>query len=147
MSSTSKTISKIVSSNTESLSDIREFVAGQARTHGFPEDEVANIVLAVDEACTNIIKHAYRFASDKQIEISVGRQGREFEVIISDDGRSFDPAALRNPDLKEHLTHYRRGGLGVYLMKKLMDTVEYQFQPGQRNHVRLVKFLPASPSR
>jgi anti-sigma regulatory factor (Ser/Thr protein kinase) len=42
--------------------------------------------------------------------------------------------------LKEHLGHFRRGGLGVYLMKKLMDKVEYKFQPGKRNEVRLVKY-------
>jgi serine/threonine-protein kinase RsbW len=144
MSATNKNISKTVQSRTDSLSEVREFVAALARTHGFPEDEVANIVLAVDEACTNIIKHAYQNATDKLIDVSVSSSGRAFEITIADDGRAFDPSILRNPDLKDHLTHYRRGGLGVYLMKKLMDAVEYQFQPGQKNRVRLVKYLPGT---
>ena len=43
--------------------------------------------------------------------------------------------------MKDYLTHYQKGGLGVYLMKKLMDVVEYQLLPGQKNEVRLVKYL------
>ena len=43
--------------------------------------------------------------------------------------------------MKEYLTHYRRGGLGVYLMKSLMDKVEYDIRPGKMNEVRLTKFL------
>ena len=139
--------SKTVESRTERLSDIREFVASLARRHGFAEDEVANIVLAVDEACTNIIKHAYQSAPDRPIEVSVSRSGDAFEITIFDEGRAFNPEQLRSPDLKDHLAHFRRGGLGVYLMKKLMDNVEYRFQPGAKNEVRLVKHLPSSSPR
>ncbi len=138
------TISKTVLSRTDSLSEMREFIAALARESGFPDDEVANIVLAVDEACTNIIKHAYQYAPDKEIRVTVSRSSKAFEIRIEDDGRSFDPSAVHAPDLKEHLTHFRRGGLGVYLMKKLMDDVEYKFQPGKKNQVRLVKHLPSN---
>jgi serine/threonine-protein kinase RsbW len=147
MSVAPKNISKTVQSRTDNLSEVREFVASQARTHGFSEEEVANIVLAVDEACTNIIKHAYQNANDMPIDVSIASKGSAFEITIADDGKSFDPSMLKNPDLKDHLTHFRRGGLGVYLMKKLMDAVEYQFQPGQKNRVRLVKYLPGTAPR
>jgi len=142
MSRGPQTISKTVLSRTDNLSEVRNFVMRLARQAGFAEDEVSNIVLAVDEACTNIIKHAYQFAADREIRVSVARTPTAFEVVIQDDGKSFDPSTLRLPDLKEHLTHYRRGGLGVYLMKKLMDTVEYTYKPGTKNQVRLVKQLP-----
>jgi serine/threonine-protein kinase RsbW len=145
MTTASHHMSKTVESRTERLSDIREFVAGLARRHGFPEEEVANIVLAVDEACTNIIKHAYQSAPDRPIEVKVSRSGDAFEITILDEGRAFDPEHLHAPDLKDHLSHFRRGGLGVYLMKKLMDQVEYRFQPGAKNEVRLVKHLRPSP--
>jgi len=147
MTTSPQHMSKTVQSRTDKLSEIRDFVAGLARRYGFAEDDVANIVLAVDEACTNIIKHAYQFAPDKPIEVSVAMRGDAFEVTVIDEGRAFDPAALHSPDLKEHLTHYRRGGLGVYLMKKLMDEVEYRIQPGQKNLVRLVKHLPHAHGR
>jgi serine/threonine-protein kinase RsbW len=147
MTTSPQPISKTVQSRTDKLSEIREFVAGLARRYGFAEEDVANIVLAVDEACTNIIKHAYQFAPDKSIEVTVVLRGTSLEITVQDDGRSFDPATLHAPDLKEHLTHYRRGGLGVYLMKKLMDEVEYRMQPGKKNLVRLVKRLPQPVSR
>jgi serine/threonine-protein kinase RsbW len=140
MALTEKHISKKITSRTESLSEARDFVGTAARSFGFSEEEAANITLAVDEACTNIIKHAYQFAPDKEIEIEIVEGKESFEIRMYDSGTKFDPSAIRPPDLKEHLGHFRRGGLGVYLMKKLMDKVEYKFQPGKRNEVRLVKY-------
>jgi serine/threonine-protein kinase RsbW len=133
--------SKRILSRTDNLIEVREFVGGEARAFGFSEEESANIMLAVDEACTNIIKHAYQYATDKEIEVSIIPKNLTFEIRIFDSGRSFDPATIRQPDLKEHIGHRKRGGLGVYLMKKLMDKVEYNFHRGKRNEVRLTKYL------
>ncbi|MEX0601905.1 MAG: ATP-binding protein, partial [Bacteroidota bacterium] len=96
--------------------------------------------LAVDEACTNIIKHAYQNAPDKPIHISIDSDNNRFEVVITDEGKSFDPATMKPLNLKHHLTQYRRGGLGVYLMKTLMDEVEYSSR-GRKNAVRMAKYL------
>ncbi len=133
-------ISKRIASRTESLVEVREFVDTAARAFGFSEEDVANIILAVDEACTNIIKHAYQYAADQEIEISIFPTTRSFEIRIYDNGKAFDPSLIRTPDLKDHIGHKRRGGLGVYLMKRLMDKVEYNFIPGKRNEVRLIKY-------
>jgi serine/threonine-protein kinase RsbW len=140
MKSQAKKISKTILSRTDNLREVREFVESAAHAFGFSEEDAANIVLAVDEACTNIIKHAYQYATDKKIEVSIISSGRSFEIKISDNGRSFDPSSLSTPDIKEHIGHQKRGGLGVYLMKKLMDEVEYSFHQGERNEVRLVKY-------
>ena len=141
MASTANKISKTVLSRTDHLLEVRDFVSDAARQFGFSEEDVANIVLAVDEACTNIIKHAYQYAPDKEILIAIIRNNGTFEVKIKDSGKSFNPDALRAPDLKRNLSHHRRGGLGVYLMKKLMDKVEYSFAAGNNNEVSLVKYL------
>jgi serine/threonine-protein kinase RsbW len=140
MESGTKHISKRILSKTDNLLEVREFVGSAARSSGFSEEDIASIVLAVDEACTNIIKHAYQYAADKEIEISISRNNRSFEIRIMDSGKTFDPSLLRPLDLKEHIGHHRRGGLGVYLMKRLMDKVEYNFNPGKRNEVRLIKY-------
>jgi len=132
---------KRILSRTDNLSEVREFVGDAARAFGFKEEDAANIILAVDEACTNIIKHAYQYATDKEIEVTLLQSPGTFEIRIYDSGRSFDPSTIRQPDLKEHIGHRRRGGLGVYLMKKLMDKVEYNFHRGKRNEVRLIKYL------
>ena len=126
--------------------EVREFISEAAREFGFQDEETANIVLSVDEACTNTIKHAYQFAPDQKIEIDVLRGKDSFEVRITDKGKPFDPELIKPPDLRQHLTQYRRGGLGVYLMKRLMDKVEYSFKPGKKNEVRLIKYLSGTPS-
>ena len=130
-----------IESRTERLIAVRDFVSEEARSFGFDDEEISKIALAVDEACTNIIKHAYRFDPTKWLTVKVQPHDKEFEVVISDHGFHFDPGSIRLPDMKEYLTHYRHGGLGVYLMKSLMDKVEYRNQPGKKNEVRLVKYL------
>jgi serine/threonine-protein kinase RsbW len=141
MSLIRKQISKKIFSRTNNLLEVREFIGRAARQAGFDEEDVANIVLAVDEACTNIIKHAYQYSPNKEIEINIIPSNQSFEIRIYDTGRTFDPTTLRPPNLKEQLRQYRRGGLGVYLMKRLMDEVEYNFQQGKRNEVRLIKYF------
>ena len=133
--------SKRILSRTDNLLEVREFVGDAARACGFSEEEAANIVLAVDEACTNIIKHAYQYATDKEIEVAIQYNKNSFEIRIFDSGKSFDPSTIRQPNLTDHIGHRKRGGLGVYLMKKLMDKVEYNFRRGKRNEVRLIKYL------
>jgi serine/threonine-protein kinase RsbW len=130
-----------IESRTERLIEVRDFVSGAARSFGFADEDVSKIALAVDEACTNIIKHGYNFEPVHTITIAVAGGNGVFEITIIDSGRRFDPANIPAPDMKEYLSHYRRGGLGVFLMRSLMDRVEYTFPPGH-NEVRLVKYLP-----
>lgn len=134
------TLNLCIPSQTEKLSLAREFVADAAKVFGFEEDDVHNIALAVDEACTNIIKHAYNYATDKEIEIVVSMNSPEFEILIEDKGKHFNPQGVVMPEMKEYLSHYKKGGLGMYLMKKLVDKVEYSIQP-RKNVVRLIKYL------
>jgi serine/threonine-protein kinase RsbW len=129
-----------IPSQTDKLVLAREFVADAAKVFGFAEDDVNSIALAVDEACTNIIKHAYRYATDKEIDIVISMKKPEFEIVIRDGGNHFDAKRVPVPDMKEYISHYKRGGLGMYLMKKLMDKVEYSNQP-RKNVVRLTKYL------
>jgi serine/threonine-protein kinase RsbW len=129
-----------IPSQTERLNDVREFISGQARVHGFSEDDINKITIAVDEACTNIIKHGYNYSPDKKIDVEIVRNGQDFEIIISDKGKQFDPSAIQTPDMKDYFEHYRRGGLGVYLMKRIMDRVEFNLQ-SDRNVLRMIKTL------
>ena len=135
------TASMTIKSRTEKLALVREFVSDAARRFGFDEEAINKIALAVDEACTNVIKHSYKFATDKDIDISVAAKGSSFEIVIRDQGKAFDPEAVKKPDMKEYLSQYRRGGLGMYLMRSLMDNVEYHALPGSKNEVRMSKTL------
>ncbi|MBN1446757.1 MAG: ATP-binding protein [Bacteroidetes bacterium] len=127
---------------------MRTFVSDAARRFGFSENEVGKIELAIDEACTNIIKHAYKFNPDGIIEIRISSQKGDssptkFVVDIYDSGISFDSSKYTAPDMKEYFKKLRHGGLGIVLMKKLMDEVEYGHMSGQQNSIRLVKYLPS----
>lgn len=131
-----------IQSKTDQLVAVRDFVSQAAFASGFNDEDVSKIALAVDEACTNVIKHAYRYNPKKQISITVTEGNGEFEVSIVDNGKQFDPDRIKQPDMKEYLSSYRRGGLGVHLMKRLMDKIEYDIEPGKRNQVRLIKHIP-----
>ena len=133
-----------VKSRTENLSEIRDFVSVNARVAGIPEAIVENIILAVDEACTNIIKHAYKLSPEGEINIKVDYDEDRFTVSIIDYGKSFDPNRVPLPDLQKYYREHRVGGLGMYLMKSLMDDVTYTSIPGKYNQVLLSKKIRSS---
>ncbi|MFZ1083169.1 MAG: ATP-binding protein [Candidatus Kryptoniota bacterium] len=132
--------SRIFKSTTTALSDVREFINQRTIDFGFGDREVSEITLAVDEACTNVIKHAYKGNPETEFEIKIIASGIEFEIVVRDWGDSFDPENVPVPDIKEKIKKHRAGGLGIFLMRKLMDTVEYH-GGNIANEVRLVRYL------
>lgn len=132
-----------IKSKTSYLNKVRDFISGEARNFGFSDEEVNKITLAVDEACTNIIKHAYQYAGNHPIHLRLKARNNTFEIMIEDRGLPFEPESIKMPDMKEHIKSYKRGGFGMYLMKSLMDKVEYKIQPGIKNKVILTKYLRA----
>jgi len=134
----------IVKSKTENLSAIRDFISRNAFSAGIKKDMVENIMLAVDEACTNIIKHAYRSFPDGEIKIELKYNHEKFTILIIDYGNSFDPEIVPDPDLRKYYDEGKTGGLGMYLMKTLMDEVKYISVPGKYNQVFLSKNIDQS---
>lgn len=137
--------------DTANLARIRSFVRDKAKTMGFATEELDKIELAVDEACANVIEHAYPpeaagIPRSHQLHLCLKLEFGKFTVIITDHGETFDPAIIQPPDMSEYLAQYRVGGLGIYLMRSLMDEVDYHIQPGIKNEVRMVKFLVPDPS-
>ena len=132
----------LVKSTTDNLAAIRDFVKSAANQSGFSEDSTGKIILAVDEACTNIIKHAYKYSPEGNILIKIKFNDPKFSISITDDGSHFDPNKVPEPDLREYYKQKRVGGLGMFLIKKLMDEVNYSTLGGNKNQVILVKYLP-----
>ncbi|HOC88425.1 MAG TPA: ATP-binding protein [bacterium] len=131
-----------IPSQTENLEIIRFFVGKVAEKVGFPEDDVGKIELAIDEACTNVMKHAYREAEqDKTLDVAIQIDYQKLTLIVTDHGKGFNPDTVQPPDMKEYLAELRVGGLGIFLMRTLMDEVDYTIKPGVRNQVRMVKYL------
>jgi serine/threonine-protein kinase RsbW len=133
-----------IKSRTDRLREVRDFVSARARDAGFRDDAVDKIALCCDEACTNVIKHAYENAPDRDIDIRVIPGEKEIEIVITHDGKSFDPDQIKRPDMKEYFSHYRRGGLGLHLIRSLMDRVFYRQGNGAKCEVHLIKQLPGA---
>ncbi len=124
----------------QSLDAIRQFVAESARQAGFSDKDIYAIQLAADEACTNIIEHAYSQEPSGQIEIDCQWSQDEFKIVIRDRGKSFDPARVPKPKLSVELSQRKIGGLGMYLMRRLMDKVDYHASPQEGNVLTMIKY-------
>jgi len=130
-----------IPSQKDNLEVIRNFVSGVAKKVGFGEEDVNKIELAVDEACTNVIEHAYQEDESQDIDIAIKIDYQKFTVVVTDRGKSFKMEEVELPDMKAYLAELRVGGLGIYLMKQLMDEVDYQSRPDGKNEVRMVKYF------
>jgi serine/threonine-protein kinase RsbW len=131
-------------SRTDNLEVVRDFVRKLAGKAGFDQENADQIALAVDEACTNVIKHAHEFNSRKMIDLAINSTNSQFQVIITDKGRGFDPKSLEKPNISKYIHEAKMGGLGIHLMKTLMDEVNYSFNPGVKNQVSLIKYLKST---
>lgn len=129
-----------VAASTEHLAEVRNFVGKHARRYGFAEADIEEIRLAVDEAITNVIKHAYNFDASGRIYISVGCDDKHFWIAIQDSGHAFDLEAYSEPDVQRRIAERKKGGVGVYLIKRLMDKVEYS-KENEHNQIRMIKKL------
>jgi serine/threonine-protein kinase RsbW len=122
----------------EYLDDVRSHVAAVARAAGFSDKSVYAVQLAADEAASNIIEHAYVGEPDAWFEMNCEFSDDRLVVTFTDHGKSFDFSKVQKPDVKADLSDRRIGGLGVYLMQKLMDNVQYR-STGSENVLTLIK--------
>jgi anti-sigma regulatory factor (Ser/Thr protein kinase) len=90
--------------------------------------------LSLDEVLTNIITHSIGDKGDREIAVRIDIGGGVLSATVSDDGRPFDPLSLPEPDIHAPLEERKVGGLGIHLLRKLMDTVEYR-RTGERNQL------------
>jgi serine/threonine-protein kinase RsbW len=123
----------------EFLDEIRELVAQVAREGGFSEKVVYSLQLAADEAASNIIEHAYEGVTDASLLVSCDMQDDEIVITMRDTGKPFDPSSVKQPNLKADLSERQIGGLGVYLMRKLMDDVRYEADSKTGNLLTMTK--------
>ncbi|HUG52425.1 MAG TPA: ATP-binding protein [Vicinamibacteria bacterium] len=123
---------------TAHLALVRELTKKMAEVAGFAEAVADRLALAVDEAATNVLEHAYKGATDREIELRFEDRGADFRVELVDTGRMVDPRAVPHVDLDKFVTERRTGGLGMHLMEKIMDSVTFR-RSARRNVCALVK--------
>lgn len=112
-------------SKTENLENIRKFIFDYSTKFGFNSYKAEELVLAVDEACTNLIKHAYKYNNESSIIVELKSDSNNFIVNIIDNSPSFDPRTVSNPDFVKYREECKKGGLGIFIMKSLVDSIDY----------------------
>jgi serine/threonine-protein kinase RsbW len=133
----------LVPGTPDSLPQIRKMVVDAARRCGFGEEDVGKIEMAVGEACSNIIEHAYLTQPLRlEIEVRVQSFDNRLEVTVIDYSTiNFAVDEAAGVELDDYIGTQRRRGLGLYIIRNFMDRVEHRFVCGQGNELRLTKFL------
>lgn len=139
-------------SNPLELSAVRDRLRRWAAAAGWTDSDAADIVLAVDEALTNVIRHGYGGLPDQRICLKAqiihdARRGAGIQITIRDFGRQVDPASIAGRDLND----LRPGGLGVHIIRNVMDSAEYSRAEGGGMRLVMTRFQqrgdpePAAP--
>ena len=134
-----------VPGRTEFLAAIRDATRRMAEAAGFDGAQADQLALAVDEASTNVIEHAYRGAPGRTIELRFRDEEAVLRVEVLDDGEPVDPRVVPQVDLRRYASERRTGGLGMHLMGRIMDSVTFR-RASRRNVCCMVKKRPAAGS-
>ncbi|UCE05462.1 MAG: ATP-binding protein [bacterium] len=129
----------IVPAQISYLPVLRKFIACIATKYRFSKSEINALTISVDEACTNIIKHGYRNIQSGSITMNVRVKDDRLIVELIDQGKSFDPNQVSDPNITHYVQSGKKGGLGIFIMKKSLDDIQY-LTSGQANILRLIKF-------
>lgn len=126
-----------ITSDINNIPMVSEHLEGTMLAGGFSTEEILDTQLAVEEAITNVIVHGYGNAGG---EIGISCQVAEGRVVvqITDSATPFNPLSLPEPDLDAEVNERRIGGLGIYLLRQVMDDIAYQFLDG-KNILTLTK--------
>lgn len=126
----------------ENLKGVRDFIRNALKDHGVPDLQISELVLALDEMCSNLMIHSHRCNPEDLFEINIIlKKGDPIIFEIIDDGNTFDINQFAEPDLDNLVQEKRKGGLGIRLVKSIMDKIEYQNRSG-KNVCRLIKKIP-----
>lgn len=128
----------IIRNEVEELNRVVAFLEQLAEEWQLPANTIHSIHLVLEEALSNVILYAYEKGSTHEIRIDVNYTDHQLGITITDTGRPFDPTQQKEPDI--HLPAEERpiGGLGIFLIRKIMDEVSYQ-RSGQENILRMTK--------
>jgi serine/threonine-protein kinase RsbW len=134
-----------VEAETRNLAVVREFLHSAIKRSLLPTGDANKVVLAVDEAVANTIQHGYEGMEPGSVEVLIDADDISFRVRIRDNGVSYDTAngsaEKAELDLQAHIASGNKRGLGLFIMRKVMDEVRYTSREGEVNELTLVKYI------
>ncbi len=127
----------------DNLKNIRDFVDETLQQHGLSELDISTIVLAVDEVCANLIIHTHGCDDTHELRLAINVKDDRIEFDIIDNSEIFNINTYKAPDLDEIIRSGRKGGVGLILVKRIMDKIE--FLTGDKRYIcRLTKKIRLS---
>ena len=129
----------IVPASFASLEKIRDYFSRAAGKAALDEEAVYEVQLAVDEAASNIIDHAYEGECESEIECVYELLKDGLKLNLHDHGKPFDPDKVELPDIISDPTRRKKGGLGLYFMRQMMDEVYFSFSGDGGNDLTMIK--------
>ncbi len=128
-------------SNLMNLAKAREFISQKAREYGASESDITKIEISCDEWSANIIEHALGEGVDKGFSIEVDYKDGKLFIIYEHDGERFNPIEQEEVNLDSHFSESKERGLGIYIMREMMDEIHYEYIDNRINRLTLVKYL------
>jgi serine/threonine-protein kinase RsbW len=126
---------------TSALVELRSFLQGSLKAYGFSEMDRHQLTLAVEEVCANLIIHSHACNPLENIHLEVKDFEKKLAIEITDQGDAFNLLEYEVPDLQQVIGEKRKGGIGILLVKKIMDEIEFESNNG-KNTCRLIKKIP-----
>ena len=136
--STHKTVR--ITNHRDQIDTVRKFFDDYSKENKLTEKTVHDIQMALDELLTNIVNYGYEDTDEHQIDIHFGVNDDAFKVEIVDDSKPYNILEKDNPDISLSMEDKPIGGLGIFLIKKLMSNVDYYTEEG-KNHLVMIKEL------
>lgn len=134
----SKQFDKKVPAQIQYLGELRDFITEKGRQYGVSERVINAFKLAIDEAGTNIIRHAYR-DWEGFITVRIIIRDKSVTILLIDQGHSFDPTKVKDPDLQRYVDIGKKGGLGIFIIRRVIDKIDY-LKTEEGNVLRLTKY-------
>lgn len=123
------------------LKSVRHFVSILLTLNILSNEETDNIVLVVDEAVSNVIEHSYKCDSTKFLQVLIEVYSKYIKIEIIDRGQSFEFDTYGDVNLDEFKKKRKSSGLGIFLIKRLVDKAEYKKEEKGYNRLKLIKYI------
>jgi serine/threonine-protein kinase RsbW len=135
----SQTVEELLESTLESVDQAEETVLRVATEMGFDEDEQHRIGMSVRECMVNAVVHGNRYNTRKKVHLTVSKTNGRLEILVGDEGGSFDVSKLPDPLAEENLL--RQSGRGLLMMQAFMDEFQVRQRQPLGTEVKMVKYL------